>query len=95
MANLVCVVRVSAYHFGGINTVCDSLYKFARFNSCRYGEGERSHTVITQACCHKDMYTVARVGMSLASMSGTAAEFPDSQISQNTHTYFHMIFFLP
>lgn len=94
MANLVCVVRVSVYHFGGINAVCDSLYKFARFNSCCYGEGERSHTVIKQACCHKDMYTIARVSMSLQACQEPQL-FPDSQISHNTHTYVHVIFFLP
>lgn len=85
---------VSAYHFGGINTVCDSLYKFARFNSCCYGEGERSHTVIRQACCHKDMYTIARVAYVAASTSGTAAVSWLPNYPEYTHLLSHDFSFL-
>lgn len=94
LANLVCVISVSAYHFGGINTVCDSLYKFARFNSCCYGEGERNHTVIKQACCHKDMYTIVRVAYVAASTSGTAAVSWLPNFPEYTHLLSHDFSFL-
>lgn len=94
MADLVCVVRVSAHHFGGINTACDSLYKFARFNGGYYGARERSHTVIKQACCHEDVHTTSLCVSVCRYEHVRYSSCFVTPISHNTHTFTRLSFFL-